>query len=59
MNDNIAYTETYHKKVDSLVVQTLQFCLANLGSNLDYVTILLFVISQIPYFAGLHLSYLI
>lgn len=44
MSDNIAYTKTYHRKVDSLVVQTLQFCLANLGSNLDYVTILLFVI---------------
>lgn len=44
MSNNIAYTKTYNRKVDSLVVQTLQFCLGNPGSNLDYVTILLFVI---------------
>lgn len=41
---NYAYKKTYNKNIDSLVVQTLQFCLGNLGSNLDYVTILLFVI---------------
>lgn len=35
MSDNIAYTKTYHRKVDSLVFQTFQFRLANIGSNLD------------------------
>jgi len=32
------------RKVDSLVVQTLMLYLGNLGSDLDYVVILLFVL---------------